>query len=265
MSGGAVTVGILGLGRIGTRLVRLLAGAGDGLRVAAILARRDAGEVPRDLVCADWDAFLARKPDIVVECASRETLADLGPKLLAAGIDLVPLSLTAFCDPAVEASLTQAAARGPGRLEIPPGAIGTLDLLAAAREAGLASVVYRQSKSVAAWRVSPAATLVDLDAIAARSVFLAGSVREIAAKFPNNLNVSVGVALAGLGLDRTRVELVADPAATATTHTLEIVADPGTASLQIGGRAVPPGGDPADYTTYSLMRVLRRRVARVAF
>ncbi len=264
MSGAGVKIGILGLGRIGTRLARLLGDERDGLRVAAILARRDAGDVPRDLACADWDAFLARRPDIVVECASRETLATLGPKLLGAGIDLVPLSLTAFCDPAVEAALTQAAARGPGRLEIPPGAIGTLDLLAAAREAGLSSVVYRQSKSVAAWRVSPAASLVDLDAVSARSVILAGSVREVAAKFPNNLNVSVGVALAGLGLDRTRIELVADPAATATTHTLEIVAEPGTASLQLGGRAVPPGGDPIDYTTFSLLRVLRRRVARVA-
>jgi aspartate dehydrogenase len=264
MNAAPVTVGILGLGRIGTRLVRLLAGGNDGLRVCAVLARREAGDMPRDLVCADWDAFVARKPDIVVECASRETLAALGPKLLAAGIDLVPLSLTAFCDPAVEAALTQAAARGPGRLEIPPGAIGTLDLLAAAREAGLASVVYRQTKSVAAWRISPAAALVDLDAVSARSVILAGSVREIAAKFPNNLNVSVGIALAGLGLDATRLELVADPAATATTHTLEIVADPGTATLQLGGRAVPPGGDPIDYTTFSLLRVLRRRVARVA-
>jgi aspartate dehydrogenase len=264
MNAATIKVGILGLGRIGTRLVRMLAGSADGLRVAAILARRDAGDVPRDLVCADWAAFLDRKPDIVVECASREALADLGPKLLAAGIDLVPLSLTAFCDPAVEASLTQAAVRGPGRLEIPPGAIGTLDLLAAAREAGLASVVYRQTKSVAAWRVSPAANLVDLDAIDARRVILAGSVREIASKFPNNLNVSVGVALAGLGLDRTRIELVADPAATATTHALEIVADPGTATLQLGGRAVAPGGDPIDYTTFSLLRVLRRRVARVA-
>jgi len=264
MSGRLVKVGILGLGRIGTRLVRLIAAAGDGLQVAAILARRETGDVPRELVCADWEAFLDRRPDIVVECASRETLAAVGPRLLTTGIDLVPLSLTALCDPAVETALTQAAAHGPGRLEIPPGAIGTLDLLAAAREAGLASVVYRQSKSIAAWRVSPAARLVDLDAIAARSVFLAGSVREVAAKFPNNLNVSVGIALAGLGLDRTRVELVADPAATATTHTLEIVADPGTATLQIGGRTVAPGGDPADYTTYSLMRVLRRRVARVA-
>lgn len=264
MSSKPVKVGILGLGRIGARLVRLLAAAGDGLQVSAILARRDAGDVPRDLVCADWDAFLARRPDIVVECASRETLASVGPKLLAAGIDLVPLSLTALCDPAVEAALKEAAARGPGRLEIPPGAIGTLDLLAAAREAGATRVLYRQSKSIAAWRVSPAAKLVDLDAIATRSVFLAGSVRDVAAKFPNNLNVSVGIALAGLGLDRTQIELVADPAATATTHTLEVEADPGTAILQIGGRTVPPGGDPADYTTYSLMRVLRRRVARVA-
>ena len=38
---------------------------------------------------------------------------------------------------------------------------------------------------------------------------------------------------------------------------------PGTAVLRLGGREVPPDGDPADYTTFSLVRILRRRQARV--
>ena len=70
------------------------------------------------------------------------------------------------------------------------------------------------------------------------------------------------MALAGLGLDRTEAELVADPAMTETAHELEIHAAPGNAVLTLGGREVAPDGDPVDYTTFSLMRVLtaRRRV-----
>ena len=55
--------------------------------------------VGREQVCTTLEAFLARKPPIVVECASRQCLVEMGVAVLAAGIDLLPLSLTAFADP----------------------------------------------------------------------------------------------------------------------------------------------------------------------
>lgn len=238
--------GIIGYGRIGKRLASRLPGA------VAILARG-----------GTLGALLAAKPDVVVESASAEALAEYGPAVLAAGVDLVPLSLSALVDPAVEHRLMEAVRTGPGRLEIAPGAIGTLDLLATAREEGLRRVVYRQLKSPAMWRLTPAAALADMASVRGRQVFFEGSVREVARRMPNNLNTSVGVALAGLGLDATEAELVADPAISETAHELEIHAAPGTAVLRLGGREVAPDGDPVDYTTFSLMRMLKRRQARV--
>jgi aspartate dehydrogenase len=140
-----IRYGIVGYGRIGQRLAARLPGA------VAILKRGEG-----------LDAFIARKPSIVVECASAQALAEYGPALLSAGIDLVPLSLAALVDPDVEHRLMAAAERGPGRLEIAPGAIGTLDLLASAREDGLKRVVYRQLKSPAMWQLTPAVVLADL-------------------------------------------------------------------------------------------------------
>lgn len=241
--------GILGEGRIGRRLAE---------RATRVLGWAPAAFLKRS---GDLDGFLAAKPELVFECASREALAEWGPKLLRDGIDLVPLSLTAFCDPAVERALRDAAEAGPGRIEIPPGAMGALDALAAAREDELRGVVYRQIKSPAMWKTTPAG---DVGAAGERRVFLAGSAREIAARFPHNLNTAVGVALAGLGLDKTRVELIADPATLATAHELDIDAGPGVYSVRVGGRAVGPGGDPVDYSTFGLLRILRRRSARVA-
>ena len=133
-----ISYGIVGYGRIGQRLAARLPGA------VAILKRGEG-----------LDAFIARKPSIAVECASGQALAEYGPSILAAGIDLVPLSLTALADPDVERRLMAAAKAGPGRLEIAPGAIGTLDLLASAREEGLRRVVYRQLKSPAMWQLTP--------------------------------------------------------------------------------------------------------------
>ena len=236
--------------------------------VAAVLVRPSqaadvAAVVGADKVCASLDAFIACRPGVAIECASTQALIDCGPALLAAGIDLIPLSLTALADPAVERRLMADAAAGPGRLEIAPGAIGTLDLLATAREDGLRRVVYRQLKSPEMWALTPARGLTDLATVRERRVFFRGSVREVAQRFPDNLNTAVGVALAGLGLDATAAELIADTAISETAHELEIHAAPGTAVLRLGGREVPPDGDPADYTTFSLVRILRRRQARV--
>jgi aspartate dehydrogenase len=127
----------------------------------------------------------------------------------------------------------------------------------------LRRVVYRQIKSPAMWRLTPASAVADLGSIGARQVILRGSVRELARTFADNLNTSVGVALAGLGLDRAEAELVADPALSETAHELEVYAEPGNAVLTLGGRDVFPDGDPVDYTTFSLVRMLRQRTARV--
>lgn len=249
--------GIVGFGRIGQRLAARLPGA------VAVLARTSATGAAGIPVCDDLRTFLNHRPKVVVECASCDALAEIGPKVLAAGCDLVPLSLTAFADRNVERRLMAAADAGPGRIEIAPGAIGTLDLLATAREEGIARVVYRQLKSPAMWKLVAAARGIDFDAVGSRTVFRRGSVRALAMDFTKNLNTSVGVALAGLGLDRTEAELIADPGLTETAHELEIHASAGNAVLKLGGRDVPPDGDPVDYTTFSLMRVLRRRAARV--
>ena len=187
-------------------------------------------------------------------------LIDWGPTLLAAGIDLVPLSLTALADPDVERRLMTAAGTGPGRLEIAPGAIGTLDLLATAREEGWNGSSIASSSRRRCGSSRRAARLADLSSGPPR--LLQGSVRAWRRSYPSNLNTSVGVALAGLGLDRTEAELVADPALSETAHELEVHAAPGNAVLMLGGRDVPPDGDPVDYTTFSLMRILRRGDAR---
>jgi len=159
------------------------------LPAAVVLVRPHRSEeaarlVGREQICTTLEAFLARKPPIVIECASRRCLVEMGAAVLAAGIDLAPLSLTAFADPDFERCLMAAAEAGPGRLLIAPGAIGTLDLLATAREEGLRRVIYRQIKSPAMWRLTPASALVDLGAVVARQIIVRGSVRELAQTSP---------------------------------------------------------------------------------
>ena len=57
---------------------------------------------------------------------------------------------------------------------------------------------------------------------------------------------------------------MADPSISETAHELEVHATPGRAVLTLGGRTVPPEGDPVDYTTFSVIRLLKRRAERLA-
>lgn len=265
----AARLAILGFGRIGRRLAMRLADTPGAPDLVAVLARPQGREaaaalVGPDVVCTSIEEVIARTPAVAVECASAATLAALGPGLLAAGIDLLPLSLGAFGDEAVEARLTAAARAGPGRIEVPAGAVGSLGFLVAGREGGLDRVIFRAAYPVARWRGMGAGRLIDLEAVREPTTFFRGSVREAACLFPGHLNVSVGVAIAGLGLDRTEAELVADPRIEQATFEVEAFARPGPVTLRVGGRDAPVEEDPIDYTTFSVMRLLARRQARIA-
>ncbi len=255
-------VGIIGWGRIGQRIAARLRDRIGAPKLVSVLVRpgQDAPDAPS---CSDLSVFMAAAPDVAVECASAAALLACAPRLLAAGIDVMPLSLSAFAEPRDELLLTEAASAGPGRLEIPAGAMGSIGFLAAAREEGLRRVVFRAANGPVAWNRTVARDMLDLDAVTAPIVFLRASVREVARLFPRNLNVAVGVALAGLGLDRTEAELTIDPALGQARFEAEASAGPGLGVMRVHGPGRPPGADPVDYTTFSVLRLLLRREARI--
>lgn len=156
-----------------------------------------------------------------------------------------------------------AAKTGPGRLELAAGAAGSIDVVAAAREDGIASLLFRAVYPCARWRGTPAEARIDLTSTAQRTAFFRGAAREAVALFPRHINVAAAVALAGPGLDQTVVELAADPAITQAVFEIEIKAGPGPVYLRVEGRDAPLGADPVDYTTFSVIRALRRRTAPI--
>jgi len=263
-----VTFGLIGFGRIGQRVAECLARDPAAPRLKAVLVRLNQKCAAEAIlgpakVCTSLDAFIGSQPDVAIECASREALQAIAAPILASGVDLIPLSLTALADRSIEKQIITAARSGPGRLEIPAGAMGTLDILAAAREDALSRVIFRAAYPTARWRDTAAETMLRLDQVSKRTTFYRGSIRDIACLFPRHVNVAVGVALAGLGLDDTEAELISDPHLNQAEFELDIVAGPGSAELRVHGRVTPLGADPIDYTTYSILRLLRRRQARV--
>lgn len=231
---------ILGLGAIGRTLVAPLERIA-GVKLVGALVR--AGHAPEREAFPDLplftalEALLDARPGLVIECAGHAALAQYGPRILSAGVDLMVVSVGALSDPGLEAQL-MAAQRTGGRLHILAGAIGGLDALGAAREAGLESVEYTGRKAPAAWRGTPAESRIDLDALSEATVFFEGTARQAAGKFPQNANVVAAIALAGLGFDRTKARLVADPAVSMNHHNVTARGAFGTLSVDIGARTL---------------------------
>src|SRR5262249_55433434 len=138
------------------------------------------------------------------------------------GADLLVTSVGAFTDDVLFDRLLAAARTSGRRLILPSAGIGALDILSAAAVGGLDSVTVTVRKDPSAWKGTVAEQLIDLEALSEPRTVFDGPVREGARLYPQNVNISAATAIAGLGLDRTRLVIVADP--TITTHIVELEA-----------------------------------------
>lgn len=259
-------VALVGYGSIGKTLVSLIHEKGPDLGISLIglcvrSARQDRPEgLPSNCpVTSDIGQLLALIPDVVVECAGHEALQAYGLPILNAGVDLMPVSVGAF---AALADVLETAARSRGcRILVPAGAVGALDALRAAQLAGLETVCYRSRKPASAWLGSPAEEEFDLAGLDKATVLFCGTARNAALRFPKNANVAATVALATLGLDQVRVELIADPGVCNNTHEIEAIGQAGRMVLSFESKPSPDNPRTSAITAYSVLQALHRERA----
>ena len=260
-------IGLIGYGAIAKALLQHPASWQAMWTVVGIVRKSIGATSPGAIpVCKSLDELLALKPELIVECAGHEALRTLGPQVLAAGLDLLVASTGALADESIEKSLRAAAAQGRSRALLVAGAVGGLDALAAARHAGLAEVRYIGRKPPAAWRGTAAEQSVDLGKISGSSVMIfEGNARQAALRFPQNANVAAAIALAGLGFDRTQVQLFADPSISANLHRIEARGAFGEFHVELSGIALPDNPKTSRLTVGSLASALADSSELIAF
>lgn len=160
-------------------------------------------------------------PKLVLEMAGQHGLKAHVFDVLQQGWSLAVISVGAFADRHFEQAVRQSAAQHNAQVRVLSGAVAGMDGLAAARVMGLTKVVYQGCKRPDSWKGSYAETLVDLDGLTEATVFFKGSAREAASLFPANANVTATIALAGVGMDDTQVELIADPSSVRNQHLIQ--------------------------------------------
>ena len=237
MSGTTLRVALGGFGAIGKVVAQRLDRGIDGLALAAVSAR-DA--VRAAAAMADFLrpvpvvplGRLGEEADIVVECAPAAVLRQIAEPALAAGRTVMVLSCGALLD---RFDLVDLARRHGGHILVPSGALLGLDAVAAAAEGEISRVHMVTRKPPAGLAGAPylAEHGIAVAGLGQAKRVFAGTAREAARGFPANVNVAAALALAGIGPERTTIEIWADPGVARNIHRIEVEADSARFHMQI--------------------------------
>ena len=230
-------VAIAGLGAIGRALARRLNQGVPGL-ILTCAAVRDRSKAKtwldqQQIACplVDLDA-LPQFADIAVECAPADVIEDICQPMLAAGKRVMVLSAGALLP---RPDLIELAKTTGGQIIVPTGALLGLDAVSAAAEGTIHSVRMITRKPPKGLVGAPYLVKngISVDGLNAAKCVFSGSAREAAAGFPANVNVVAALSLAGIGPDRTTIEIWADPEITRNCHSIEVDADSARFSFTI--------------------------------
>lgn len=261
-----LTVAVGGYGAIGRRVALALDRGLPNLRLVAVSARdkkRVIGDMRehfnRTVPVLELDA-LAEAADVVVECAPSAMVGRLAEPVLKQGKTLVLISVGALLTGPYLVGLAE---QHGARILVPSGALLGLDAVQAAALGNISSVRMVTRKPPQGLRGAPylverGITLQDVGE--PRKLF-EGSAAEAIRGFPANVNVAVALGLAGVGPERTTLEIWADPGVTRNTHAIEVVSDSATLRMQIEN--VPSEENPKTgrIVAQSVLATLRRLTA----
>ena len=208
-------IGIVGCGAIGREILVAADTGVLGVDIAGVSSRTEESARAFLATLRSSPEYLSRaalieKSDMLVEAAGPEAVPDLARETFDAGKGLMVISVGAVI--ANPWMLDRARETGC-RLLLPSGAIAGLDGIKSACAGRVDYVSMVSRKPPAALEGAPYVVeqAVDLGGLKSEQEIFSGTAREACRAFPNNLNVSAAVSVAGIGPDRTTVTMVAVP------------------------------------------------------
>jgi aspartate dehydrogenase len=222
-------IGLAGLGAVGLDVAKRLIAGVPGLTLTAV-AVRDVEKARRalpqvgDTIPVRKATALADDCDVVVECLPPALFREVAISAIDKGRIFMPLSVAQLLK---NGDLIERARQNGARILVPTGALIGLDAVRAAAEGTIHSVKMVTRKPPAGLEGAPYLREhgISVSNLQGPLKVFDGNAREGARGFPTNVNVAAALSLAGVGPDRTQLEIWADPAVTRNTHTISVDAD----------------------------------------
>ena len=230
-------VGIAGLGAIGRAVARRLADGVPGLKLACVAAG-DHAKAREWLKSQKIDCPVVplkdfpKHADLAIECAPAAQLENICRPMLEAGKQVMVLSCGALLP---RPELVDLAKAHGGRIIVPTGALLGLDAVIASAEGTIHSVRMTTRKPPNGLVGAPhlVKNNISVEGLNTAKLVFSGTAREAAAGFPANVNVAAALSLAGIGPDRTMIDIWADPAVERNCHSIEVDSDSARYTLSI--------------------------------
>lgn len=242
-----MNVCIIGCGAIGSELaVAIDSGKVRGATLVALLdTMQDAAyKLKSRLRKANVSVFsdfseLTSSPefndvDIVIEAASQAAAKSFSKQILEYKKDLLLMSVGALTDESLLSQLLSVAFTNGNHIFVPSGAIAGIDAIRSVKGM-LESVELTTTKNPRALAGAPFFNTSDvrLDSIKEKTLVYEGTAADAVKKFPANINVAAILGLAGIGIQETKVKIIADPHITVNQHQIEAVGTFGEISVTV--------------------------------
>ncbi|MEM2273163.1 MAG: aspartate dehydrogenase [Candidatus Bathyarchaeia archaeon] len=217
-----VGVGLIGCGAIGTVIAEAI-DRGEINNLSLVIAYDIIPERTENLVfklshkpliARSLNEILERSDvQLIIEAASQEFVKDCAIKILNSNKDLLVMSTGALLDETLFSEIIKVTEKTGRRLYVPSGAIVGIDNIKSAALGRIEEITLITRKPPASFRDAKLIKKIknDLSSIKEPIVLYEGSAREAVKIFPQNINVAATLSLAGIGPDKTRVKIIADP------------------------------------------------------
>lgn len=164
-----------------------------------------------------------KEVDLVIESASQEAIKAYLRRILSEGKDILVMSVGSFADSIFYADILKYVTKYDNNIYVPSGAIAGIDAIKSTRNF-ISSVTLTTTKNPESLRGAPffQTSEIDLDSLKKRTIIFEGSAVEAVKYFPANVNVAALLGLVGLGVEKTKVNIVVDPSIRINKHEIKV-------------------------------------------
>lgn len=254
---------IIGYGAIGRALVEMTT-HDQAIRIKSVVVKTSSVKQVKEQLAPKGIAVYDEVPpdtSLLLECAGQGAVTQHLPIALERGIECGLLSLGALADEELYIKLKESSIRNRCQLHLLAGAMGGLETLATAKFDVLEEVNYTGSKPPRSWKGTAAEEKFDLNSISQEVCIFSGTARQASRKFPKNANVTAALALAGIGFDKTKVNLNADPSTAEVIHKYSAKGGFGELKFKLQNFVLTENPRTSKLTIFSALRFLKYRAS----